>query len=431
MTRKILSVLMILTLLVLFAATYFSSKKTEAAFRQQVEQLNRDYAGIVGVELLEYQRGWLLSKVRTRLYLKQQTWELAHQVRHFPWKVQMLTGIAADSVGAGELAQQLPLDQLQLQTDVALDGSSQNRLNLPELRFSDQQTDFLLQGLPGEFDLESEMRGGQLLFYLDSLKVSEPGVAELMLADLEIDSRFADARGLPLGDGKLRIGELSLLQAKKAGIVLNELLYQVDSRLENDQLNSAIDLQLQQLQLGGEKFTDGKLLLRVTGIDAATVRELQDSIRQLQVELHGEQIDPLIIQLQLLGLYTQLFKEGVRISLPQLSLQADNGTLTGTGEVLLQQLNLAGGGMAFDNIAAKLQLAVELPIFQAGFRAYSFLQDSGRNDNPAVLNEQAEQLAGALVQKGIFVRAEGGYRADFSLKQGQAELNGQPFRLRF
>jgi uncharacterized protein YdgA (DUF945 family) len=431
MIRKILSVLMILTLLVLFGATYFSSTKTEAAFRQQIEQLNRTYAGMLGVELLEYQRGWLLSKVKTRLVLKQQAWELQHQIRHFPWKVQMFTGFAPDSGVAEELAKKLPLDQVQLQTDVALDGSSQNRFNLPELRFSDQRIEFLLQGLSCEFDLEREMRGGQLLFYLDSLQVSEPGVAELVLADLEIDSRFTDVQGLPLGGGKVLIGELSLIQGEAAGIVLNELLYQVDSRLENDQLSSAIDLQLQRLQLGGESFTDGKLVLQISGIDAATVRELQDSIRQLQVELQGEQIDPLIIQLQLLGLYTQLFQEGVTISLPQLTLQADNGALTGAGEVLLQQLNLAGGGMAFDNISANLQLNVELPIFQAGFRVYNFLQDMPGNDNRAVLNEQAEQLAGALVQKGIFVRVDGGYRADFSLKQGQAELNGQPFRLRF
>jgi len=431
MTRKILSVLMILTLLVLFVTTYFTSTKTEAAFRQQVEQLNRTYAGILGVELLEYERGWLLSEVRTRLFLKQQSWELQHQIRHFPWKIQVQTGFAPDSPATAYLAQQLPLDQLQLQTDVALDGSSQSHFNLPELRLSDQQTEFLLQGLRCEFALEREMRGGLLQFSLDSLQVSEPGVAELTLADLQIDSRYRDVNGLPLGDGQLRIGKFSLIEGEAPGIGLTELLYQVDSRLENDQLTSAIDLHLQQLQLGGESFTEGRVLLQVTGINAATLRELQGNLLQLQAELQGEQIDPLILQLQLLGLYTQLFQDGVTISLSQLSLQADTGTLAGAGEVRLQQLNLTSGRMGFDNITANLQLAVELPIFQAGYRVYNFLQDSRRNDNPAVLNEEAEQLAGALVQRGIFVRSEGSYRADFSLKQGRAELNGQPFRLRF
>jgi uncharacterized protein YdgA (DUF945 family) len=247
---------------------------------------------------------------------------------------------------------------------------------------------------------------------------------------VQINSRFSEQQGLPIGSGQVRLGQVSLQQQNQPGFELNELRYQVSSSLENDQLASQLELQLDSLLLGGESFSDGKLQLQVAGIDAAAVRDLQASTRQIQAASAGQQVDPLIQQLQLLGLYSQLFEAGPTVSLQQLALRADQGELLGKGQVTLQDLNLTdGNGFAFDQLNGQLQLDIDLPFFQAGFRLVNNLKRQGRGSNPAVLNEQAEQLGGGLIQKGIFTRREdGGFRLELSLEQGQAELNGQPFR---
>ncbi len=429
--KKILSGLMLLILVVLFAATYVCSSKTEEVFKAQIEQLNQDYAGIVNVELLDYQRGFLVSEVKTKINLQQESLPLQHQIRHFPWKVRMLTGVAEGSDIAAGLAEQISLEQLQLQTDVSLSGSSQSHFSLPELTLADDEATFTLKGLRFDFDLEEQLSGGNLFFRLEGLSVVEAGSAELTIADVEMDSSFTDLQGLPLGGGDFLIGKVSLQQAEKPIFELNELRYNALSRLENEQLTSGLDLQLAGLALGGETFTDARLQLQVSGIDAAAVRELRTNARQMQADLLGQQIDPVILQLQLLGLYSRLFQAGLTVSLTDVSLQADEGTMQGKGSVTLQELNLSGGASTgFDKIDGQFQLDVDSSIFNAGFRALDNLQRQGRSANPAVLNEQAEQLAGGLIQKGIFTRREnGGYRLDLSIKQGQAELNGNAFRL--
>ena len=67
---------------------------------------------------------------------------------------------------------------------------------------------------------------------------------------------------------------------------------------------------------------------------------------------------------------------------------------------------------------------MNLPVFAAAYRYYANFR-SRRNDNAAVLNEQAEQFSGGLVQKGIFVRQDGLFMLDFTDNNGQNRLNGK------
>ena len=58
-------------------------------------------------------------------------------------------------------------------------------------------------------------------------------------------------------------------------------------------------------------------------------------------------------------------------------------------------------------------LEFDLPFFAAGYRFYDKFR-RGKDENMTVLNEQAEQLAGGLVQKGIFVRDGSIFSLDFT-----------------
>ena len=104
--------------------------------------------------------------------------------------------------------------------------------------------------------------------------------------------------------------------------------------------------------------------------------------------------------------------------------------MQGQGSVTVQELDFSGASMlALDKLGGQFQLDIDRSLFNAGFRMFDNLQRQGEKSNPAVLNEQAEQVAGGLIQKGIFTRRDGGYQFKISIEQGQAELNGHPFRL--
>ena len=84
------------------------------------------------------------------------------------------------------------------------------------------------------------------------------------------------------------------------------------------------------------------------------------------------------------------------------------------------------------NITANFQLEIDRGAFIIGYRLLNDLQSAqGQYQNRAVLAEQAEQIAGGLVQKGIFTRQDGDkFRVDFSWAGGQGILNGEPLQLK-
>ncbi|WP_303722964.1 DUF945 family protein [Malonomonas rubra] len=421
--RKILSGLMILMLVVLFATTYLCSSKTEQVFKAQVEELNNIYAGLLQVELLDYQRGLFVSKAKTQLTLQQQVFPLQHQIRHFPWKVSMLTVFGEGS------EQATIMEKLQLHTDVTLDGNSQTHLVWPEVKFTDGKVELQLQGLRLDCRLDGELSAGEIVARLDGLDISEPG-ARFAISGIKLKSQFFDLQGVPRGAGELMVGRLAGQADGRPGFELKDLTYRADSRLEQETLSSSLELLLGELKLGGETFTDGRLQLKVGELDVATIRQVQASVRQLQAELIGQQIDPLILQLQLLGLYSRLLEKGVTLSLPQLALRTAEGRLQGSGRLTLQGIDLTGGSLpAFEQLTGSFQFELDKPVFAAGFRAWNYLQNPQRKNNATVLDELAGQLAGGLVQKGIFSRNDGGYRLDFSIDRGEAVLNGNRFRL--
>ena len=428
--RKIFSSLLIIILILLFGATYFCSRKTEEVFKAQAAQVNQNYPGFAQVELLDYQRGLLLSEVKTKIIFQQEVVQLHHQIRHFPWKVQVFTTLEKDSELAAELSDVIPFEQLQLVTEVFFDGSSQSQFHIDELKLSDKKVQLRLQSVDFALELDGRLSDGQLALGLDRLEIAETEETEVVLAGLKMNSNFRDLQGLPLGDGTVQIDNISVKARGKQGFALSGLNYAGNSLLEADTLTSGLNLQLTSLELGGENFSDGQLQMQISGIDAIALKELQGNVRQLQQDMQGQQIDPVILQLQLLGLYSQLFQQGVTLSIDQLAMQADAGRVSGHGAVTLQELNFSGGGLIpLDKLKGDFLLDIDRQFFNAGFRMLDTLQRKGQRRNPAVLNEQAEQIAGGLVQKGIFSRREGGYQLELKLDQGLVELNGNPFRL--
>ncbi len=433
--RKILSSLMILTLIILFGATFYVSIQAEAGFKAQLDRLNQDYPGLIAAELQIYQRGLLLSKARTSFQVgEEDPLLLDHRLRHFPWGVTMLTDVVADSALGRQLAEVVPLKQLQLTSEVGLSGDSEHSMKIRELKIDSEGEPLLLKGLDFVGHFDAALTSGDVRLKVQSLELQETAEVGLLLEGISLNSQVLQQQQLPLGTGALQIDRLRIDKAGEQTLLLNDLRYQTHTGLQDDELLSRIELQLAELQLAEETFNHGELKLAVSGIKTATLLQLQEELKQLQLDLLGEEVDPLIMQLQLLNLYTQLFRDPVLIQLEQLGLQADQGKLHGQGSLSLQNLNLnldGGSPLAFEKLAAQLQVDIDQPIFNTIFRVFDRLQRQGRpGPNSAQLNEQGEQLAGAFIQKGLLTRREdGGLRSELRVEGGKAELNGQPFRL--
>ena len=423
--KKILSGVMVLILVLLFAATYVCSSRTETVFKAEIEQLNKEYPGLLTLELVDYQRGLLVSEARTRLDIRGESLLLVHQLRHFPWMVRALSRVDAEASTDDPVERRL-LEQLQLQTDVALDGAVDSRFELPQLTISEAGSELKLRGLNFAAQLEAGLKAGVVDFRLQQLSLIEPGAGTLQLAGMKLQSDLHDLQGLPLGSGTLQLEQLRLSPAAGDAFALQGLSYQVATAQSGATLSSRVELLLSGLQLGGERFHDGQLVLKIAGIKVEAARRLHQEARQLQREFENRQTDPLLLQLRLAGLYSQLLRKGVSLSLERLSLRGEPGELQGQGRFELTQAEDGASLQGVNGLQGQLQLQLDQALFSSGFRLIDALQHQGRKTNRAVLNEQAEQLAGALVQKGVLVRQPGGYRLDFSLAQGQALLNGRP-----
>lgn len=431
--RKVVSSLLILTLIILFGATFYCSIKTEEVFKAQVEQLNQEYQGALQVELSGYQRGLLVSNVQLSLAVRgDQPLPLIQQIRHFPWGVTIYTRLAADSAVAQELADLLPLEDVQLVTDIDWTGAVQASFELPEVDASDESGQITIKGLALYCNFDQQLSRGDVSFQLANLEVRDEQQTDFQLSGVNFFSRFAEQQGLPLGDGEFTLARLSLKTADQPEVTLDDLRYQAATFLEEDKLSSNLELNLAGLVLLNEQFSNAELKLAISGIDSAAVRNIQETLIQLQGDLIGQQVDPMVLQFQMIGLYSQLFREGIDLNLERLALQTADGGLTGVGSLHLEQLNLAGSGsLGFDMLKANFQLDLDHATFAALFRLIDSLQ---RKDlatvNRAVLTEQAEQLAGAFVQKGLLSRRQdGGYRSELVVDEGKAELNGNPFKL--
>jgi uncharacterized protein YdgA (DUF945 family) len=189
-------------------------------------------------------------------------------------------------------------------------------------------------------------------------------------------------------------------------------------------------LNFAELFLAEEKLSNGQLKLTLSGIDSELLRSFQQITEQLQRKTLNQQISSLELQIQMLGLYTQLLHSGISLNLEKLSLDTTDGSINGTGMLtLLNNSDSTGTTFSLENIKADFQLEIDRGAFVTGYRLFNNLQiDEQKELNPAVLAEQAEQIAERLIQKGIFTRPDKNtLRVEFSLFEGQVKLNGKPF----
>ncbi len=432
--KKILSILMVLTLIILFALTWYCSRQTEQFFAARIAAINQVSPQLIVVELQNYQRKLFTANAETAVKIGgKEEIRLNHQIRHFVWGVKMVTVLAPDSTLAKGIVTQIPLDQFQLITDINLLGASKSRLILPQFKFQNDRGNLEITGFSAGWNLDGELTMGNFVCLLDSLQVQQADQSELNLVNLKITSQITDLQDIPLGNGELQLEKLQLIMGGKPAIEFQNIQSRGETALTQGLFSSSAELNFGRLLLAEETLRDGFLKLTLSEIDAELFHSIQNATGQLQQQALGQQNSSLERQLQLLELYTELLQSGMTLHLEELSLSTDNGEINGKGMLLLPQESASESSLfSLENITANFQLEIDRGAFVTGYRLLNDLQSAqGQYQNRAVLAEQAEQIAGGLVQKGIFTRQDGDkFRVDFSWAGGQGILNGEPLQLK-
>ncbi|MFK5927752.1 MAG: DUF945 family protein [Desulfuromusa sp.] len=430
--KKILSILMALTLIVLFTLTWYSSRKTEQLFTAQINAFNQTAPGLIKVDLQEYQRKLFTSTAQTALQIQGQDKIIfIHQIRHFVWGIKMTTILANNSDLANAITTTIPLNQLPIITDISFLGASKSTLELPQLSFQDDSGKLKMTGFSASWDLNADLTMGGFTCQLENLQRQQDNQNELNLTNLKISSQMTDLQDIPLGEGTLQVENLQLLEHGKPAIEFQNIQYRGQTDLTQKLFSNTAELNFDQLSLADETLRDGRLKLILSGIDTELLHSLQQTAKQLQLKALNQQGNPFELQLQLLGLYTQLLNSGITLHLEDLSVKSGEDKISGNGVLTLLNESSADGSLfSLANIQTNFQLDIDRGAFVTAYRLFNNLRSNGGNhQNPAVLAEQAEQIAGGLVQKGIFVQQGGDkFRVGFSWIKGQGTLNGNPFQ---
>ncbi len=419
---------MLLTLVALFAMTWYVSRKTEQIFTSQITAFNQIAPERIKVDLQNYQRKLFSSRARTALWIQgEKKIIFDHQIRHFVWGIKMITTLSGDSELAQIIAENIPLDQIQLTTDISLQGASQSKLALPEISFQDPGGRLKMNGFRASWSLDADLSMGELTCQLDSFVLQQAEQGEVVFSGLAISSQMTNLQDIPLGSGELLLEKLSIVGHGKPTLEVHNIHYLGQADLDQDVYRSTGALSFSTATLAEEKLNSGELKLVLSGLDPELLHSLQQTAKQLQSKVLNQQINALELQIQLLDLYPKLFNSGVTLSLEKLSLSSGDDQINGHGILtLLEKSAPQGAFFSLENIQGSFQLDIDRGAFVAGYRLFNLLRfGESKNQNAAVLAEQAEQLAGGLVQKGIFTRQDGGkFHVNFSLLDGQGKLNG-------
>ena len=430
--KKILSMLMVLTLIVMFALTWYCSRKTEQLFMDQVNALNQAVPALIKVDLQNYQRKLFSSTAQTTFHIqgkKEVSFNLNHQIRHFIWGVKIITVLEDAPELANSIETTVPLDEIQLITDISLQGGSKSALELPQLSFMGDGETLTVTGFKVNWNLNNDLTAGDFTCLFKGL-IFQQGTREILnLDNLQIFSQVTGLQEVPLGSGKMSLGRLKLEQPGMIPIEFQDIQYQGLTELTQGDFSGTFDLNFARLLLAEEALSKGRIKLTLSGVDTELLKSLQQTARELQLKALDPQANPLELQIQLLGLYSKIFNSGITLSLEEVSLQSGDGGIKGSGVLTLVEDSASGGLFSpLENVNAKFQLDIDRTAFVTGYQILHSLQSAGvENQNPAVLAEQAEQIAGGLVQKGVFVRQDGdNFHVDFAWDEGLGTLNGEP-----
>ncbi|MFO7766171.1 MAG: DUF945 family protein [Pelovirga sp.] len=426
MWKKLLTPTLIITLVALFALTWYCSIKAEEYFALWVERSNY-YAPVNTTnELVSYERRFFTAEAITTVDMTDLgRYDFHHLIRHYAWGVTMITTPVADSTTSPLL------EGLRIVTDVGPTGSARSRLSLPQLTAETDIGTVTIDRIAGELRMNATATEGSWDISLDQLLVVDDAFGRLIIAGINSSADMNNLAQFPLGENRTRINSLTLATADGRSFVINGLNIDGTNFLDqNQRYGTRSAVSFNRMQAGDSIVTDGQMGLALNDLDTRVIEALMSARNRLRHHLGGDDnsFDELNEEI-FLPAYRALLQSGATVLLEEVALATPGGQLHGTGHATLHPgMTTTDFNQLLDQIELELLLDFDVVILARINQLMQHMQ--GSPANISTKEEELRMIFGGLVQLGFLSRLEGDrFRLLFSYDDGEIKLNDQPFRL--
>ena len=421
--KRILTAIMLLTLLVLLTSTYLCSRRTEQFFVNWQAAANRLAPQFLQVETKDYHRQLLTASALSSVRIAAMHELLfSHQIRHFAWGVKITTTLQSAPLLLA------PLQQLDIITEIALDGTMTTRFELPQQRLSTGDDSLEIAGLSGDWSLETAQDQETFNFYLDRLSLRGHNHSAINLEKMTASGHTSGRETAPEHHGEIHLSTLQWINSNLTVAMLQDLQGFWQTGYNRPYHHGSFLLFLSDALFAGETFRNGTASISASGISPDLLHAFKQTLFLLGADFL-QNASTLQSQPQLLELYAALSGSGMILSLNEFSLELDGHRLRGQGSLACPKTNSTPLD-PLENLEINLNLDIDRDAFAAGYRLINRLMFGERAGTAAILAEQAELLVGGLLKKGLLSRKnEATYTFELFLSKGQGMVNGQPLGL--
>jgi uncharacterized protein YdgA (DUF945 family) len=427
MWKKLLTPTLIVTLVTLFALTWYCSIKAEEYFALWVERSNQ-YAPINTTnELVSYERQFFTAEAITTVDITDLgRYDFHHLIRHYAWGVTMITTPMADSATSSLL------EGLRVVTDVGPTGSARSRLSLPQLSVETPLGNTVtIDRIAGEGQVNAAATQGSWNISLEQIGIVLDKDNQLVVAGINSSGQMDNLDQFPLGQSRTRINSLALKSADSRPVVISGLNIEWANQLEPEQRYMTLsDMSFANLQAGESAFTDGRLSIKLNDLDPRVIESLMTARNRFRRHISSASVmDDLLIEEAILPVYYALLQSGANLELENLSLATTGGQLSGVGRATLKPgTTQTAPSEWFEQIDSELQLDFDVVILARLGQLAEQIQ--GKSTNISVKEEELRMIFGGLEQLGFLSRLEGErFRLRVVYDDREIRFNGQPFRL--
>lgn len=428
MRKKLLTPTLIITLVTLFALTWYCSIKAEEYFSLWVERSNHYAPAITTNELVSYDRRFFTATAITRVDIKNLgRYDFDHLIRHYAWGGTIITTPRPVADAPSSLA------GLRIVTDVGPTGTARSRLSLPQLTVAtDSGTRVTIDRIAGEGQVNAAATQGSWDVSLEQIQVIIDEERRFIVAGINSSAEMENLNHFPLGHTRTRINSLVLTTADGRPFVINGL--NIDGTNFFDPAQHYVtrsDISLASIQMGDNSaFTDSRLVLALNNLDTPVIEALTTARNTLRRHFGTDAgIDDGLIEEIIQPVYHALLRSGATLALENLALATSGGQLSGTGHATLKPgISDKEISELLEQIDSELQLDFDVVILARINQLVEQFQ--GKSTNIIVKEEELRMIFGGLVQLGFLTRLEGDrFRLRVAYGSGKIKLNDQPFRL--
>ena len=420
--KKILILVAVLAA-ILLVTPFFIGSKVESVIREQVE-VAKQYP-TYDIKISEYNKGWFSSTAKFELSVKMPmdptaapqdvSFEVVQDMQHGPvlWQSGGLGFGLADADINFNLPQELQSelnkvesindDTLTITSRTAFDLSTDTRFKLNPITMNSDGAEISVKSAEGNFayTMDGHIEGSsqwQGMTVVENNKNMEMGVMTMTIDQQLVSGTIFAPDALYVGDFEIKLDSIDVDAEQEFN--LNKLSIYANSDVKDERAKIAFGMKTESVNAIGQQFDDLQYDLTLENIAMETLQELNQALIQSQGA------DPMVAAAQMQALLPKLMQTG-----PVLN----NNIVVKTAQGPISTDIVLKVDQEVYDINNPMTMMIAVDAEAKGNGPEAFFAAFG-------MAETIEQL----VQQKMLVRDESNLKFDFTFKQGQPLLNGQP-----